>query len=95
MELIKYTLKHPIDGQSGKIETLRLKRPTFKDMKAIGSIDANLPQDEMLDVMGKFIARLSGITIEDTENLDVVDFLALSEIVSNFFPQTPAEKTTP
>ena len=88
--ITEYRLKHPIDGVSGKIEILRLRRPTFKDLKAIGigSLKGGASEDEMLELMDKFLTRLSGVSSEDIDGLDVEDVIALVEVFSGFFPQT-------
>lgn len=88
--MTEYRLKHPIDGVSGKIEVIRLRRPNFKDLKAIGigSLKQGASEDEMLELMDKFLTRLSGISSEDIDSLDVEDVLELVEVFTSFFPQT-------
>ena len=89
MAVIEYQLKFPVDGEKGRITVLRIRRPTFRDIKALGVLKKDMPEDALMEMMEKFICRLSGLSPEDANQLDLADFIPLTETITGFFPETP------
>lgn len=71
----KYTLKHPFTSASGqRIETLELRRLTRRDLKAAHQYSKeDVEQEDFL------LARMSGLVVEDVNELDMADSKALTD----------------
>lgn len=68
------TLKFPIESGDRRIETLTLRRGTRADMKAAAKFSKeDAEQEDFL------FARLTGLTLEDVDALDLADSRALQE----------------
>lgn len=68
-------LKHPVTTAEGKrIESLNIRRPKRKDIKAAQKFSKDeVDQEDFL------FARLTGLTIEDLDELDAQDSAALQD----------------
>lgn len=68
-------LKHPFTSPDGKrIETLMMRRPKRKDIKL-----AQKHSKDEVDQEDFLFARLTGLTIEDLDELDAQDSAALQD----------------
>ncbi|QPC44527.1 phage tail assembly protein [Kaustia mangrovi] len=91
MAPIEYTLLHPKEVSRGRtISTVTLRRPTGKDIRAIG----NVRRLEDTDFLVKLVADMSGLELAVIDELDGEDVLALVERVSGFFDSAPARTST-
>ncbi|WP_080430829.1 phage tail assembly protein [Burkholderia ubonensis] len=70
---MKYPLKFPFTNAAGvKIEAVEMRRLKRRDVKAAVNYSTNeVDQEDFL------LARLSGLTVEDIEELDIADSRAL------------------
>ncbi|QPC44640.1 phage tail assembly protein [Kaustia mangrovi] len=85
-----YTLLHPKEIGGHKITTVTLRRPTGKDIRAVGSVT----RLENTDFLVKQVADLSGLPLETIDELDGEDVLNLIEKVSVFFGGSQARTST-
>lgn len=69
MSTVEITLKHPFKSATGaQITALTVRRPTRKDLKLAQK--SSKDEVEMEDLL---FSRLTGLTIEDLDMLDVED----------------------
>ena len=73
-----------IDGQT--IAEVTLHRPKGKHMRVIAQAEAD--RRGQFDIGAVMLAELSGLPAEAIDELDLVDFQALSEAVVGFFPKS-------
>lgn len=79
----RFTLKHPVDVEGETVETVSLRRPKVRDMRAI---EEAKDEGEIGQTIA-LIAAITGLKPEIIEEFDAEDYVALSERIADFFPQ--------
>lgn len=70
---MEITLKHPFTNAAGqRIETLTMRRAKVKDLKAANRF-GDKPEDQEIALL----AILTGLTPEDVQEMDLVDYTRL------------------
>lgn len=84
-------LLKPIVGHNGAIDSIRLRKPTYRDIMNMGDPEVLvvmqggvLPQIDMMQIE-KYIVTLSGVDCLLLEQMDYMDALALRDAVRSFF----------
>ncbi|XGA08485.1 MAG: phage tail assembly protein [Wolbachia endosymbiont of Xenopsylla cheopis] len=75
------TLNNPITIDSISISELTLRRPKVRDYLAIERIDGSDLNREVT-----LTANLASVTKETIEELDIVDYVKIQEVLRGFFP---------
>ncbi|MGR3461301.1 MAG: phage tail assembly protein [Roseovarius sp.] len=78
-----HKLKYPFEFGGETVETVSLRRPKTRDLRAIEEAE-NKGEIEQGMLM---ICALTGLSPEAADELDAEDYLALVERVGDFFPQ--------
>ena len=91
----EYPLRAPIQAHGEEVSSIKLRRPTVVECRAIKSLPYTIGKDEEvslnLDVAAKYIAVCSAIPATSVNQLDLADLNSLAwEVVGFFFP--PASK---
>lgn len=87
----KITLAFPITVGGVTITEVEIGRPKTKHLRQMDQKRAGGASD--MDQIVEMVRLLTGLTEEQIDELDAVDFTALSETVGDFFP--PPETATP
>ena len=74
----KYKLEDPITADGKKIETVEMRKPTWRDAKASDAIEGDAEKGEFM------ISSLTGIPPEALNDMSLADFQALGQIVEYF-----------
>ncbi|MCA1776036.1 MAG: phage tail assembly protein [Loktanella sp.] len=85
----RITLAHPFEIGGETVETVSLRRPKVKDLRAI---DEAGDGDEFKQAI-TMIAVLSDMTPEMVDEIDTEDFTMLSDRVRDFFPKAGGSET--
>ncbi len=82
-------LQVAIEAHGEPLTELALRRPTVQEVRAIKALPYKIDKGEDvsldLDVAAKYIAVCAGIPPSSVNQLDLVDFNALSWAVAGFF----------
>ena len=63
-------LKHPFTTAAGQhIKVVQMRRPKVKDLKAASAVSSKEADQEVA-----LLARLTGLTVEDMEEMDLTDY---------------------
>ena len=78
-----YPLRFPITTPGGgtKIESVTVRRPKVREVRAFEEVRKEKGE---LEASLDMLARLCGLTPEQVDELDTLDFQALSEIMAGF-----------
>ncbi|OQS37624.1 phage tail assembly protein [Chromobacterium haemolyticum] len=81
----KYTLKYPFTSATGqRVESIEMRRLLRKDLKAAYQFSKNdVEQEDFL------LAQLSGLTVEDIDQLDIADSKALTDFFRRMAEGSP------
>lgn len=86
-------LLKPIQGHGGAIDTIKLRKPNYRDIMTLGDPEqivfvsgGYVPQIDMAQIE-KYIVKLSGLDQLLLEQVDYLDALALRDAVRDFFRQ--------
>lgn len=81
-----YKLEHPITDPTTKeaITEITLRRPKVKDVKL--AVKASAPDDQVEQSI-HLLSYIAGVSTATIEELDMVDFAALSESLGKFLGQ--------
>lgn len=71
-------LRRPIEGASGKIDHVALRRPKVRDIEAIDQYEG-----QKREIM--LIANLAELTPDEVRELDIADFKRIQTKVAGFF----------
>lgn len=71
---ISITLAHPITTPAGQVTSITMRRAKVRDLRRMGDYG----KDDAAQEIG-LIAHLSGMTAEDFDELDAVDYRKLQE----------------
>jgi hypothetical protein len=73
-------LEYPITVNGTQIQTVTLRRPTVRDIKAAARQGAG--SDEETETT--LISNLSGLAPTDIDQIDFADYLAIQEVLKGF-----------
>jgi hypothetical protein len=79
------TLAHPITTPAGQVTSITMRRAKVRDLRRM----ADYGKDEAAQEIG-LMAHLSGMTAEDFDELDAVDYRKLQETFRGFLGLTAA-----
>lgn len=80
---MEITLKHPVKLATGQTLTkITLRRPKVRDLKEAQRVSDRAEEQELA-----LIARLAGLTPEDIEELDLVDYKAMADAFRGMLDQ--------
>lgn len=71
--MTKIKLDYPIETPTGKVAEITLNRPKAKDLRAVTNIQDEAEREFQL------FARLTGLMLEDLEELDLSDYRKIQE----------------
>jgi len=72
-------LEHPIQANGETVETITLKRPQVRHLKAVDRAQGDIERAALL------IGELAGLPPSAVEQIDAADFARLSEVIGGFF----------
>lgn len=79
------TLAHPITTPAGQVTSITMRRAKVRDLRRMNDYG----KDEAAQEIG-LMAHLSGMTAEDFDELDAVDYRKLQETFRGFLGLTAA-----
>lgn len=81
--VVTVTLAYPIEASTGPVKTVRVRRPTAGDIRAVNGI-----KDEY--ERGTALAQaLIGMTVEDFDRIDVLDMLEITGVAGRMQRKSP------
>lgn len=84
-------LTQPIDSDGKTVTEVQVRRPKVKDLRAMER--DNSATASQIDQGVAMAAILTELPIEIIDEMDAVDFAAVSEMIAGFLPQGPAPAT--
>ncbi|WCR54460.1 MAG: hypothetical protein PG981_001482 [Wolbachia endosymbiont of Ctenocephalides orientis wCori] len=81
-------LNNPITADGISVSELTIRRPKVRDYLAIERLSGSDLNKEIT-----LIANLSSVTKEAIEELDIVDYAKVQEVLKDFFSPVIAQKT--
>jgi len=84
-------LSHPIAWDGRTLTEVQVRRPKVKDLRAMERDTPN-PANQ-IDQGVAMAALLTELPVEVIDEMDAVDFAAVSEVIAGFLPQGPAPAT--
>lgn len=82
---VDVTLRHPVTvGTVEPIRIVRLRRPTLGDLRGLSLNDDELTADELIGL----IVKLSGLSTEQVDAIDLEDLDPLGRAITGFFPKS-------
>jgi hypothetical protein len=83
MSTTTITLKHPIKAHGETVETIELKRPTVKHLRAMDKAAGDV------DRVASLISELAVLPPSSVDQIDAEDFGAISDVIAVFFGNSP------
>ena len=83
-------LSHPFKVGDKTIAEVTIRRPKVRDLRAMEK--AREPGATDIDQGIAMAAALCDLPLEAVDEMDAVDFAAISEVITRFLPQAPASK---
>ena len=84
-------LSQPILWDGKSVTEIQVRRPKVKDLRAMER-DNSVPATQV-DQGVAMAALLTELPIDVIDEMDAVDFAAISEVIAGFLPQGPAPAT--
>ena len=84
-------LSQPIASDGKTVTEVQVRRPKVKDLRAMERDNTN-PASQ-IDQGVAMAALLTELPVEIIDEMDAVDFAAVSEVIAGFLPQGPAPAT--
>ena len=84
-------LTQPIASDGKTVTEVQVRRPKVKDLRAMER--DNSATATQIDQGVAMAALLTELPIEIIDEMDAVDFAAVSEVIAGFLPQGPAPAT--
>ena len=84
-------LSQPIAWDGKDIAEVQIRRPKVKDLRAMERDAGNTPNQ--IDQGVAMAALLTDLPVEVIDEMDAVDFAAISEVIAGFLPQGPVPAT--
>ncbi|MCB1502832.1 MAG: phage tail assembly protein [Bauldia sp.] len=84
-------LTQPIAWDGKTVTDIQVRRPKVKDLRAMER--DNSATATQIDQGVAMAALLTELPIEIIDEMDAVDFAAVSEVIAGFLPQGPAPAT--
>ena len=84
-------LSQPIASNGKTVTEVRVRRPKVKDLRAMERDAENTPNQ--IDQGVAMAALLTELPVEIIDEMDAVDFAAVSEVIAGFLPPGPAPAT--
>ena len=84
-------LSQPIAWDDRTLTEIQVRRPKVKDLRAMER--DNGPTASQIDQGVAMAALLTELPIEIIDEMDAVDFAAVSEVIAGFLPQGPGPAT--
>ena len=84
-------LTQPIVCDGKTVTDVQVRRPKVKDLRAMER--DNTAASTQIDQGVAMAALLTELPVEIIDEMDAVDFAALSEVIAGFLPQGPAPAT--
>lgn len=84
-------LSQPILWDGKSVTEIQVRRPKVKDLRAMER-DNSVPARQ-IDQGVAMAALVTELPIEFIDEMDAVDFAAVSEVIAGFLPQGPAPAT--
>lgn len=85
--MISVRLKYPITAHGETIDTIELKRPTVKHLRAMDKAKGDVER------VAGLISELAALPPSSVDQIDSEDFGELSEVIAGFFESSPATGT--
>ena len=84
-------LSQPIDWEGKTVTDVHVRRPKVKDLRAMER-DGTSPASQ-IDQGVAMAALLTELPVAVIDEMDAVDFAAVSEVIAGFLPAGPAPAT--